>query len=172
LLQFPATKRTIIEFCRHIGLAIWAVFIEGQKVVNTSQVFIHDFSAGIYLKFPANKRIQLINAAAARGIYIIPGIPPENRYKKYVKIPVCLMNFIPGQTSARGTYDTAGKSQVFIFILDAKKRNKEHLITLSLAGVYVLWLYIWFLYIWFLKILYSHIIYFEIYIHSYILNII
>jgi hypothetical protein len=97
ILQFSAAVGTIAEFCRDFGFTIYAI---PERQVYLAQIFPVDFSARIFLKFPADKRIQLIKAATAWSFYKIPYIPPEKRYEKYMEIPVHLVDFIHGQPSA------------------------------------------------------------------------
>lgn|SRR5690606_3915738 len=129
LLQPAAAIRAIAEFRRHIYPAVRAVS-ERDIMVKTPQVFRPDSSPGIFLELPADEGVQFVNAAAAGSFDYIPCIPPERRYEKYVQIPVCLMDLVPGQFSACRTYDVVICPYVFILVLYAKNPDEEHMLTL------------------------------------------
>jgi hypothetical protein len=100
---------------------------ERRMIADTPQVFFPDFNTFILFKLLPDKRIQFIKAAAAGSLSNIPGIPPENRYEKYVEIPVQLMDLIPGQAPARGTYDIVASPYMPFLILYAEKPYEKHI---------------------------------------------
>ena len=93
--QLSAAPGAVAELCRHIGLTV-RTMPERRMIADTPQVFFPDFNTFILFKLLPDKRIQFIKAAAAGSLSNIPGIPPENRYEKYVEIPVRLI-FVHGQ---------------------------------------------------------------------------
>ena len=133
LLQPAAAVRAITEFRRHIDPAVRAVS-ERHVVFDTPQIIRSDLCTGIFLEFPADGRVQLVNAAAAGSPSNIPGIPPESRYEKHMEIPVRLMDLVPGQFPARRAYYIVISPYIPVFVLYAKNSDKKH--TLTLLGTH------------------------------------
>lgn len=89
-------------------------------------MLISDFRILASLILPADGRIKFKNASATGRFNVISGIPPESRYKKHMKVRICLEYFKTGKGTTGRAYSVIVCADRLLGLINSKYTDEEH----------------------------------------------